>query len=85
MHKHLYVLVLAQVQMGGLIHSLRLVLAQVLHRETECLLVVLSELRLTGVGSTIDARRQYVGHRGALCVLLYVDGAHLQQTGLGSG
>ena len=46
MHKHLHVLVLAQVEVGVLIDGLRLVLRQVLHRQTKCLLVVLRKLGL---------------------------------------
>ena len=82
MHKHLYVLVLAQVEVGGLIDSLRFVLAQVLHCEAESLLVILCQLRLIGISGTVDARRQYVGHGGTLGILLHVDGAHLQLSGL---
>ena len=84
-HIHLQTLVLAQVEVGVLVDGLRLVLRQVLHHQAERLLVVLRQLRLRGVGSTADARRQHVGHRLALSVLLNVDGAGLQQTRLGAG
>ena len=78
--KHLQVLVLAQVEVGVLVDGLRLVLREVLHGEAEGLLVLLSELLLVGILHAADARRQDVGHRLALGVLLHVDGTHLHRS-----
>ena len=84
MDKHLQALILAQVQIGILIHSLRLALRQVLHGETERLLIILCKLGLTGVSDTGNARRQHIGHGLTVRILLHVDSTHLQQTRLGT-
>ena len=85
MDEHLQALILAQVEVGVLVDGLRLVLREILHREAQGLLIVLSKLLLIGVGDTGDARRQDVGHRLALGILLDVDGTHLQGARLGTG
>ena len=84
MDEHLQPLILAQVVVQVLIDGLRLALAQVPHRQTEGLLVVLHQLRLVGVGGTADARRQGVGHGLTVGILLDVDGTHLHRTRLGT-
>ena len=73
MHKHLQSLVLSQVEVGVLIHRLCLTLGQLLYDESQCLLVVLHELRLRGVGHTTYSRRQHIVHRQLVGVLLDVD------------
>ena len=73
MHKHLQTLVLAQVEVGVLIHRLCLALCQLLDDESERLLVVLHELRLRGVGHTAYSRRQHIVHGLLVGVLLDVD------------
>ena len=85
MYEHLQVVVLSEVQVGVLVYGLRLVLREVLHDEAQRLLVLLGELWLVGVAHACDARRQDVGHWLSLGVLLYVDGAHLERSRLGSG
>ena len=84
MDEHLQPLILAQVVVQVLIDGLRLALTQVPHRQAEGLLVVLHQLRLVGVGGTADARRQGVGYRLTVGILLDVDGTHLHRTRLGS-
>ena len=84
MHKHLHALILPEVVVQVLVHGFRLTLAQVVHGETQRLLVVLHELRLRGVGGAVDARGQGVGHGLAVGVLFYVDSAHHHGARLGA-
>ena len=81
-YKHLQTLVLTQIEVRVLVDGFRLTLCEVLHDETERLLVVLNKLRLAGVSSTADAWRQGVGHWLAVCILFDVHSAHLHRARL---
>ena len=72
MNEHLQVLVLAEVEVHGLIHAASIARRKVFDDDGECLLVFLSDLRLIWVGDTADARRQHVVHRSLVVVLLDV-------------
>ena len=84
MGKHLYALVLAQVEGGVLIHCLRLARIHVLYHETQSLLVVLHELCLRWVLTTSDAWRQDVVDWLLLGILLDTHGTRLQGSAIGS-
>ena len=83
-YEHLHPPVLAQVERGVAIHSLRLSMLQFLHHHVECLLIGLYELGLRGVCHTVNAWRQHVVHRCLVIVLLDVHGTHLHRTTLGT-
>ena len=60
MHKHLQTLILAEVEVGVLIHGLGLSLGKLLDDEAESLLVVFNKLWLRRIGNTADTRRKDV-------------------------
>ena len=73
---HLHVLVLAQVEVGLVVHGTRLIGFEAGNLQTHGLLVVLTELGLRGVEHTRDAGRHSVVDGLAVAILLDVDRGH---------
>ena len=76
MGEHLYPFVLSYVEGALLVDGTRLLRAEVVYLQRECLLVVLSQLRLLGVEYARDAGRKHIVYGLAVAVLLYVDSRH---------
>ena len=72
MDEHLQVLVLAEVEVHGLVHTASIARRKVFDNDGERLLILLSDLRLAWVGDTTDAWRQYIVHRSLVVVLFDV-------------
>ena len=74
--EHLQPAILAQVEGGVLVHTLRLAGAEVVDHDVEGLLIVFHQLGLGGVLHTRDARREDIVDGGLVVVLLDIHGTH---------